>query len=58
MNEIIATYVYAHEVAEQMSLVGVFLGGVTITILITLVILKNAGKLVNWMVGISALGGF
>lgn len=46
---------YALEVAEQMSLVGVFLGGVSITLLITLVVVNKPGKLVNWMVGVSAL---
>lgn len=53
MNQINAGY--AMDVAEQMSLVGVFLGGVSITLLITLVVINKPGKLINWMVGASAL---
>ena len=48
---------YLLDVAQQMSLVGVFLGGVSITILITLVVFNSPRKLVNWIIGISALAG-
>ena len=53
MNEIGASYALA--VAEQMSLVGVFLGGVSITILITIVVFSSPKKSVNWIVATSAL---
>ena len=55
MNQIKANYALA--VAEQMSLVGVFLGAIAVTILIAFIVFKPADKLVNWIVGISALGG-
>jgi hypothetical protein len=53
MNQISTDY--AVDVAEQMSLVGVFLGGVSITLLITLVVINKTGKLTNWLVVFSAL---
>ena len=52
MNEISPTY--ALDIAEQMSLVGVFLGAISVTILMSLVIFSSPGKLVNWIIGISA----
>ena len=55
MDQIKASYVL--DVAEQMSLVGVFLGGVSITILITLVVFNSPHKLVNWIIAVSALAG-
>lgn len=48
---------YALAVAEQMSLVGVFLGGISVTILISLVVFKQSNQLGNWIVGIAALAG-
>lgn len=46
---------YAIAAAEQMSLVGVFLGGVSVTILITIVVFSSSSKSVNWIVASSAL---
>lgn len=46
---------YAIAAAEQMSLVGVFLGGVSVTILVTIVVFSSSSKSVNWIVGSSAL---
>ncbi|WP_395373763.1 hypothetical protein [Marinicella sp. W31] len=55
MNQIKASY--ALDVAQQMSLVGVFLGGISVTLLITLVVFNSPLKLANWIIGISALAG-
>jgi len=53
MPELKSTYAIA--AAEQMSLVGVFLGGVSVTILVTIVVFSSSSKSVNWIVGSSAL---
>ena len=46
---------YVTAVAEQLSFVSVFLGGVSITILVTIVVFANPQKSVSWIVGASAL---
>lgn len=46
---------YALAAAEQMSFIGAFLGGVSVTILITLVVFSSSKKSVNWIVASSAL---
>lgn len=53
MKKIPDTYILA--AAEQMSFIGTFLGGVSVTILITLVVFSSPKKSVNWIVGTSAL---
>ncbi len=53
MKEITASYVLA--AAEQMSFIGAFLGGVSVTILVTIVVFSSSKKFVNWIVGVSAL---
>ena len=46
---------YVIAVAEQLSFVSAFLGGVSITILVTIVVFANPQKSVSWIVGASAL---
>ena len=46
---------YVNAVAEQLSFVSAFLGGVSITILVTIVVFANPKKSVNWIVAASAL---
>ncbi|MEM6476631.1 MAG: hypothetical protein AAF687_10735 [Pseudomonadota bacterium] len=46
---------YAIAVAEQLSFVSAFLGGVSATILITIVVFASPQKSVSWIVGASAL---
>lgn len=46
---------YVLDVAEQMSLVGVFLGGISVTLLITLIVFASPRKLISWIISISAL---
>jgi len=53
MNKSNADYFVA--VAEQMSFVSAFLGGVSVTILVTIVIFTSSKKSVSWIVGTSAL---
>ena len=53
MKEFKASYALA--AAEQMSFIGVFLGGVSVTILLTIVVFSSSKKSVNWIVGTSAV---
>jgi hypothetical protein len=53
MIELNTKYVVA--VAEQLSFVSAFLGGVSATILITIVVFTSQKKSVSWIVGSSAL---
>jgi len=53
MNEINPKYIVA--VAEQLSFVSAFLGGISATILVTIVVFTSQKKSVNWMVSSSAL---
>ncbi|MEP3051771.1 MAG: hypothetical protein ABJP48_02155 [Erythrobacter sp.] len=53
MAELNARYVIA--VAEQLSFVSAFLGGVSATILVTIVVFSGPKKSVSWMVAASAL---
>ena len=53
MQKLDPAYVIA--VAEQLSFVSAFLGGVSITILVTIVVFANPQKSVSWIVGASAL---
>ena len=46
---------YMLDVAEQMSLVGVFLGAISISVLVTLIVFNSSRKPANWIVTISAL---
>lgn len=46
---------YGIAVAEQLSFVSAFLGGVSATILVTIVVFANPQKSVSWIVGASAL---
>ena len=46
---------YVIAVAEQLSFVSAFLGGVSITILVTIVVFANPKKSVSWIVAASAL---
>ena len=46
---------YVTAVAEQLSFVSAFLGGVSITILVTIVVFANPKKSVSWIVAASAL---
>ena len=45
---------YATAVAEQLSFVSAFLGGISATILVTIVVFTSPKKSVNWIVGTSA----
>ena len=53
MFELTPTYGIA--VAEQLSFVSAFLGGVSAIILVTIVVFANTQKPVSWIVGASAL---
>ncbi|MBL4673319.1 MAG: hypothetical protein JKX81_13760 [Arenicella sp.] len=53
MIELNTKYVVA--VAEQLSFVSAFLGGVSATILVTIVVFTSQKKSVSWIVGSSAL---
>lgn len=53
MTNITPKYIVA--VAEQLSFVSAFLGGVSATILVTIVVFMSAKKSVNWIVSSSAL---
>ncbi len=46
---------YALTAAEQMSFIGAFLGGISVTLLVTIVVFSSDKKVVNWIVGTSAL---
>lgn len=46
---------YALAIAEQMSFVSAFLGGVSATILVTIVVFTSSKKSISWIVGTSAL---
>lgn len=46
---------YVTAVAEQLSFVSAFLGGVSATILVTIVVFANPNKSVSWIVAASAL---
>jgi len=46
---------YVTAVAEQLSFVSAFLGGVSATILVTIVVFANPKKSVSWIVAASAL---
>jgi len=52
MPELNPSYVTA--VAEQLSFVSAFLGGISATILVTIVVFTSPKKSVNWIVGTSA----
>ncbi|WP_133471980.1 hypothetical protein [Paraglaciecola marina] len=52
MTELNPNYVIA--VAEQLSSVSAFLGGVSATILVTIVVFSSPKKSVNWIVASSA----
>ena len=47
--------IFMKAVAEQLSFVSAFLGGVSATILVTIVVFANPKKSVTWIVGASAL---
>ena len=53
MTEINPKYILS--VAEQLSFVSAFLGGVSATILVTIVVFTSSKKSVNWIVGSAAL---
>jgi len=53
MAEINPNYIVA--VAEQLSFVSAFLGGISATILVTIVVFTSEKKSVNWIVSSSAL---
>lgn len=53
MTELTTEYIVA--VAEQLSFVSAFLGGISITILVTIVVFTSEQKSVNWIVSFSAL---
>ena len=53
MQELTPDFIIA--VAEQLSFVSAFLGGVSATILVTIVVFANPKKSVSWIVGASAL---
>ncbi|MBO1255743.1 hypothetical protein J3L16_08610 [Alteromonas sp. 5E99-2] len=53
MEEINPNFILS--VAEQLSFVSAFLGGVSTTILVTIVVFTSPKKSVNWIVGSSAL---
>jgi hypothetical protein len=53
MTEINPSYIVA--VAEQLSFVSAFLGGVSATILVTIVVFSSPQKSVNWIVTSAAL---
>lgn len=53
MNELNPKYIVA--VAEQLSFVSAFLGGISTTILVTIVVFTSQKKSVNWIVSSSAL---
>lgn len=53
MTELNPKYIVA--VAEQLSFVSAFLGGVSATILVTIVVFSSSKKSVSWIVAASAL---
>ena len=53
MNDVNPNYIVA--VAEQLSFVSAFLGGISATILVTIVVFTSEKKSVNWIVSSSAL---
>ena len=53
MNELNPQYIIA--VAEQLSFVSAFLGGISATILVTIVVFSSPNKSVSWIVSASAL---
>lgn len=53
MTEIKTSYVIA--VAEQLSFVSAFLGGISATILVTIVVFTSPNKSVSWIVSASSL---
>ncbi len=53
MKELDSNYIVA--VAEQLSFVSAFLGGISATILVTIVVFTSKKKSVNWIVSSSAL---
>ncbi|MEC7471106.1 hypothetical protein SAMN05216361_4274 [Marisediminitalea aggregata] len=53
MSELNPKYIVA--VAEQLSFVSAFLGGISATILITIVVFVSSKKSVSWMIAASAL---
>ena len=53
MQEIKASYAVA--AAEQMSFIGAFLGGVSVTILVTIVVFTSSKNSVTWIIGTSTL---
>ena len=55
MGELNPNYIIA--VAEQLSFVSAFLGGISATILVTIVVFTSPNKSVNWIVGAIGVGG-
>ena len=53
MDELNINYILA--VAEQLSFVSAFLGGISTTVLLTIVVFTSQKKSVNWIVSASAL---
>ena len=53
MTELDPNYIIA--VAEQLSFVSAFLGGISATILVTIVVFASTKKSVNWIVSSSAI---
>ena len=53
MKELDPNYIVA--VAEQLSFVSAFLGGISATILVTIIVFTSKKKSVNWIVSSSAL---
>ncbi len=53
MNELNPSYVLA--VAQQLSFVSALLGGISTTILVTIVVFTSPNKSVNWIVSTSAV---
>ena len=53
MSELDPKYIIA--VAEQLSFVSAFLGGISATILVTIVVFASSKKSVNWIVSSSAI---
>jgi hypothetical protein len=53
MSELDPKYIIA--VAEQLSFVSAFLGGISATILVTIIVFASSKKSVNWIVSSSAI---
>jgi len=45
---------FAITTAEQMSFIGTFLGGISVTILVTIVVFSSSKKSINWIIATSA----